>query len=647
LAEIVIIAVVIVASIYTAGAAAEGFGATATAAGSTSTFEIGAAALSGGGLVGGVAGATVAVGAGVGLGAAAIGGFAGSVAGQLTGDALGASHGFSLEQALTAGLAAGLTAGIGGEINASGGEFSPLANGQGALRPAGAALFGAGAYGSGVAAAKITGQAEHFSWAGLAAAAVASGLTAEAGLNGGPLQKLGLSNGTFQGDVAGSLLSGGVDRETSLLLGDHHVASWASIGEDAFGNALGNAAIRGYENAVIKSKLANLSQEAQKGFHELEAQGVNPDKALQGAIAFDAATNRPLAANNPTFNNLPQATTLGGSYNYSSDQVTAYLQVLAEPNLSSHGIYDEAQDVAGLVPIAGRVNALNASLASMNPSDPNYANLRAISQEMTYALVSKDVYFNNSIPQILPEGITRLDNGQIANTPGISELSAPGLLVDEAKTNNSGFFSAVYQNANSLDAAGSASYIIADRGSQSLASWGNDVEQAVGMDAKQYDLAEIVAKAVKDQGLKFGASGPTITFAGHSLGGGLASLQAYITGDQAFTFNAAGLTQSTLGHAQVTLEQQKQDRHLSHEIYTSGDILDMLQDDTPLPLSAGMRTEIPSVNYNNLQDNSETPLSWYQKANPLVWAQQHGMTYVIHALNYQLTQQLNDTSGGL
>ncbi|MDE2309072.1 MAG: hypothetical protein KGJ97_12380 [Xanthomonadaceae bacterium] len=97
---------------------------------------------------------------------------------------------------------------------------------------------------SGVAAPTVSGQAEHFRWAGLAASAVASGLTAEANLPSGPLQLVGDSSGHFARDLAGGLLSGVLNRETSLLLGDHQVASLASIGEDAFGNALGNASIR-------------------------------------------------------------------------------------------------------------------------------------------------------------------------------------------------------------------------------------------------------------------------------------------------------------------------------------------------------------------------------------------------------------------
>jgi hypothetical protein len=59
---------------------------------------------------------------------------------------------------------------------------------------------------SGVAAPTVSGQAEHFRWAGLAA--VASGLTAEANLPSGPLQLVGDSSGHFARDLAGGLLSG-------------------------------------------------------------------------------------------------------------------------------------------------------------------------------------------------------------------------------------------------------------------------------------------------------------------------------------------------------------------------------------------------------------------------------------------------------
>lgn len=227
LAQVVVIAVIIVASIYTAGAAAEAFGA-AEVGGSTIATGVAAA--------GGSLGAA-------GIAGAAVGGVVGSLAGQLTGDALGVSHGISWNQALTAGLAAGFTAGLGARVNSLEGISDPDVAVALAQSPQGAPITAADGYVSQVGAAKVTGQATHFSWAGLTAAAVAAGVTAEAGLQGGGLQRMGLSSGTFQGDVAGGLLSGSINRETAQWLGDTHVANWSGMGEDAFGNALGNATI--------------------------------------------------------------------------------------------------------------------------------------------------------------------------------------------------------------------------------------------------------------------------------------------------------------------------------------------------------------------------------------------------------------------
>ncbi|WP_221437774.1 putative Ig domain-containing protein [Rhodanobacter sp. A1T4] len=287
LAEMLVVAVAIVVTIYTAGAAAEAFGAAEVGG---STLATGAAAL------GGTLTAT-----GAGIAGAVVGGIAGSVAGQLTGDALGVSQGFSLEQALTSGLAAGLTAGIGGEISSSG--EAVLANAKGVLTPTGAALFGAGAYASGVAADKVTGEATHFSWAGLAASAVASGITAAAGLKGEPLQQVGDSAGSFTQDVAGGLLSGGLTRETSQLLGDNHVSSWQQIGEDAFGNALGNAAAGAINAAQVSSaeQTASFSRQASSQWSQDQASintYANGWNQGLGELAFEQEAQT-LMANSP------------------------------------------------------------------------------------------------------------------------------------------------------------------------------------------------------------------------------------------------------------------------------------------------------------------------------------------------------------
>jgi len=242
--EIVMVAVIIVASIYTAGLAAGALGATATAAGGTTTFALGTAAVTGGGLVG-TAGALSAA---VGIGSAAIGGFVGSLAGQAVGDAEGISNGFSLKQALTAGLSAGIGSGIGSALSAAGVTGTTLATNSSSFQPLGASLYGANNYLSNAAASDITGQANHFSWDGLVASAVAAGITNAAESEGGFLHPLSGVGYGLPEQVAGNLLGGGVNRETSQLLGDDHVSSWLKISEDTVGDALGGAVIAGMDS---------------------------------------------------------------------------------------------------------------------------------------------------------------------------------------------------------------------------------------------------------------------------------------------------------------------------------------------------------------------------------------------------------------
>ncbi|MGF6495504.1 hypothetical protein ABIE56_003703 [Luteibacter sp. 621] len=69
----------------------------------------------------------------------------------------------------------------------------------------------------------------------------------DVGPNSQQSQSAGISAGNITQDIAGSIVSGGLQREATRALGDKHVASWESIAEGAVGTALGNAAIRGVQ----------------------------------------------------------------------------------------------------------------------------------------------------------------------------------------------------------------------------------------------------------------------------------------------------------------------------------------------------------------------------------------------------------------
>ncbi|MGH2565255.1 MAG: lipase family protein, partial [Ginsengibacter sp.] len=75
-----------------------------------------------------------------------------------------------------------------------------------------------------------------------------------------------------------------------------------------------------------------------------------------------------------------------------------------------------------------------------------------------------------------------------------------------------------------------------------------DAAQPLGL-STQYDQAQGNAKILEQ-------NYPGITFTGHSLGGGLASLAALVTGNHAITFNAQGLSAATMDEYNITNASQ-------------------------------------------------------------------------------------------
>jgi len=100
---------------------------------------------------------------------------------------------------------------------------------------------------------------------------------------------------------------------------------------------------------------------------------------------------------------------------------------------------------------------------------------------------------------------------------------------------NSGFKSGLY----SKEVDGNTIYVYATAGSRDRKSWDNNVEQEFGA-SRQYDISAKNARALDNR------FGDALSFTGHSLGGGLAALNAMVTGRSAITFNAAALSDATL-----------------------------------------------------------------------------------------------------
>src|SRR5712692_5977375 len=235
---------------------------------------------------------------------------------------------------------------------------------------------------------------------------------------------------------------------------------------------------------------------------------------------------------------------------------------------------NEAAGVAELVKLRRQVDALNERIASLSETDYlQAAQLEKVRNVLTDALISKDVYYDGNIPGLLPKGVTRLSDTEVSAL-GINPEKLSG---DKKLSGDNGYFAALYRNENT------ASYVLANRGTEMTHGndWWTNFAQEFGFAAPQYKQAVQVGQEAFEA-LK--AQGETLSFTGHSLGGGLASAQALATGAQATTFNAAGLSAGTI--ARYNLDTTNASQQIS-AYYVNGEILSRLQDNPVFDVIAG------------------------------------------------------------
>lgn len=128
------------------------------------------------------------------------------------------------------------------------------------------------------------------------------------------------------------------------------------------------------------------------------------------------------------------------------------------------------------------------------------------------------------------------DAGNLEGGWKVSTAVAGLVLNDPA----SGFKSQLFEKLNPSTGLTEFCYVTAGTDLTSVKDWGSNALQLVGL-SRQYQESTDNAMALKE------ILGDALSFAGHSLGGGLAEANAIATGDSAVTFNAAGLTVFTTG----------------------------------------------------------------------------------------------------
>ena len=105
---------------------------------------------------------------------------------------------------------------------------------------------------------------------------------------------------------------------------------------------------------------------------------------------------------------------------------------------------------------------------------------------------------------------------------------------------NSGFYAELYTRET-----GSRSiFVLAFRGTQPGVDWKTNIDQALGKQTRQYDMAmDLAANAKKVLVQDYGH---TLFLTGHSLGGGLASAAGVMTNLPTVVFNPAGVARKTV-----------------------------------------------------------------------------------------------------
>ena len=204
------------------------------------------------------------------------------------------------------------------------------------------------------------------------------------------------------------------------------------------------------------------------------------------------------------------------------------------------------------------------------------AELDEIQAARDNAQMAGAVYGEGELPtNTRPATEDELRKLELIDRNGNNMLNLPG----------SDFGSAVYVTEDPV--TGQKHFTVAFQGTDPLSreDWRTNRQQAFGQETEYYNQAmEIGATASGSRAVREGA---TVSFTGHSLGGGLASAASAASGAPAHSFNAAGLHPAT---AERYVGNQVDPSSLPvRSYYVQGDALSVSQDNTGLPDAAGDR----------------------------------------------------------
>ena len=176
----------------------------------------------------------------------------------------------------------------------------------------------------------------------------------------------------------------------------------------------------------------------------------------------------------------------------------------------------------------------------------------------------------------------------------VTDYESLGLNINDFSNPQSGFSATLFLNTET------GQYVLGFRGTEGFVNPDNisNIQQGLGISSEQYERAVRLARRVNT------AVDGNLSFVGHSLGGGLASAAALATGQDAQTYNAAGLSEGE--QARIADQFGRQTPNVT-AYYIEGEILSVLQDNSPIPDAFGNRVVLtaPPVEGNAISVSGE------------------------------------------
>jgi YD repeat-containing protein len=409
---------------------------------------------------------------------------------------------------------------------------------------------------------RATGNVDHFSWGQVGVAAIGAGVTAGMGAMGsaGAAGQMGLESGGNAALAVNAAAGNIVTQEVSRATGYQSSFNWRSVAVSAIAAPLANEVANGIQGDIGYDDFGNSARTGTAFSRMVGDAGAKLTTSLVSGVATQWVRSMVYG---------------GGKVDFSQIAADSFGNLVGNSiadDLASAGMR-QAAELANIANMRQQVDALNERIAGLSETDYlESAQLEKARDALTNALISNDVYSDQTNPDLLPTGVRRLSNDDVRN---LTDKNGVALGLDPDNFNKSGYFGALYRN----DITGS--YIYANRGTEvgKGDDWWNNLTQEFGFPAPQYKQAVDVARQL------YSALDGDVTFTGHSLGGGMASAQALsVIGGRATTFNAAGLSEGTIDR--YSLDTTNADQRVT-AFYVNGEIVSRLQDNPVFDVAAG------------------------------------------------------------